>query len=160
MRPIRRIFCHCTASEWGTVEEVTRWHIERGFGTIGYHALITNQFPTYRHYKDCTGVSAYDGKVWPGRDEAEVGAHVKAANRDSLGICLVGNEAFSSKQVDALVSWCVRKCLQYALTADAVRGHCEWWSDQGLAPSKSCPNVPMPDIRKRIAAHMLQATIA
>ena len=160
MRPIRRIFVHCSASEWGTVEEITRWHLERGFDTIGYHALITNQFPTYRHYKDCTGVRIYDGKVWPGRDESEVGAHVKAANRDSLGVCLVGNEAFSSKQVDALVAWCVRKCLQYGLVSDAVRGHSEWWTDQGLAPSKSCPNLPMPDIRKRIAAHMQQATIA
>jgi hypothetical protein len=159
MRPVRRIFVHCSASEWGDLQEVTRWHKQRGWDTIGYHALITNQFPTYRHYKDCTGVAAFDGKVWVGREDAEIGSHVKGANRDSLGVCLVGNEAFSSKQVDALVAWCVRKCREYALSASAVRGHCEWWSDQGLPPGKSCPNLPMADIRQRIAAHILAETV-
>lgn len=156
MRTIKRIFVHCSASEWGDVEEVTRWHKQRGFDTIGYHWLITNCFPLYRHYKDSVAVGLYDGKVWPGRDEGDIGAHVKEANKDSIGICLIGNEAFSSRQVDSLVDLCVRKCLQYGLQSEQVRGHLEWWTDQGLPPAKSCPNLPMPEIRKRIAIHMVE----
>ena len=43
MRTINEIIVHCTATPDGkdyTVEDITRWHKERGFKTIGYHYVV------------------------------------------------------------------------------------------------------------------------
>lgn len=76
MRRIKHIVIHCTATieckEFG-VEDVRRWHKQRGFKDIGYHYLI--------------GVN---GEVWKGREDNVIGAHVKGYNRNSIGISYVG----------------------------------------------------------------------
>lgn len=150
MRSIKRIYVHCTASEWGTVEEITRWHLERGFKTIGYHGLITNIFPTYASFKDGQGKAAYDGKFWPGRSEDIAGAHVKGDNANTLGYALVGNEAFSQKQIQALVELCAKKCIEYGLEPKMVWGHREYWENRGEPAQKSCPNLQMDSIRQMV----------
>lgn len=155
MRKINRIYVHCSASEWGNVPELDRWHRERGFSQIGYHWVILNQFPTYRAYKDCKAFKITDGQIMPGRLEELAGAHVSGANSDSLGICLVGNEAFSHAQVESLLRLLVEKCQEYRVPVDRVRGHSEWWTDQGQPPKKACPNLPMPTIREQIAARLV-----
>ena len=76
MRTINEIIVHCTATPEGkdyTVDDITRWHKERGFKTIGYHYVV------YR-----------DGSVHEGRPLAEVGAHCKGHNAHSIGVCYVG----------------------------------------------------------------------
>ena len=76
MRTINEIIVHCTATPEGkdyTVEDITRWHKERGFKTIGYHYVV------YR-----------DGSVHEGRTLADVGAHCKGHNAHSIGVCYVG----------------------------------------------------------------------
>ena len=43
MRKIDKIIVHCTATPEGrhtTVEDVRRWHLDRGWSDIGYHFLI------------------------------------------------------------------------------------------------------------------------
>ena len=43
MRTIKEIIVHCTATPEGkdyTVDDITRWHKERGFKTIGYHYVV------------------------------------------------------------------------------------------------------------------------
>ena len=43
MRKINEIIIHCSASAEGkdfTVQDITRWHKQRGFKTIGYHYVI------------------------------------------------------------------------------------------------------------------------
>lgn len=52
---------------------IDKIHKERGFRKIGYHYVIKR-----------------NGVVEKGREESEMGAHVKGFNRDSLGICMVG----------------------------------------------------------------------
>lgn len=67
MRTINEIIVHCTATPDGkdyTVEDITRWHKDRGFKTIGYHYVV------YR-----------DGSVHEGRPLAEVGAHWQGSQR-------------------------------------------------------------------------------
>ena len=98
-----------------------------------------------------------DGLIQAGRPEEVQGSHVQGANSDSIGIALVGEEAFSQNQVDALMKLCVKKCLQYGLTSERVRGHYEWWTDQGLPAQKRCPNLPMPDIRTVLGKHLALA---
>ena len=83
MRKINQIFIHCAdtkAAHNVTVEEITKWHEERGFRTIGYHWVI------YR-----------DGSIHQGRPEDVVGAHVAGKNSNSIGICLAGGKGNNGK---------------------------------------------------------------
>lgn len=70
------IVIHCSATEAGrevTVKEITKYHIQRGFRTIGYHFLVH-----------------LDGEISRGRKLEEIGAHAKGYNNNSVGICYVG----------------------------------------------------------------------
>lgn len=76
MRPIDLIVVHCTATPAGrpvSLQDVDRWHRERGFDGIGYHYLV-----------------GLDGSVYQGRPESRPGAHCRGYNSHSLGVCYVG----------------------------------------------------------------------
>lgn len=75
-RRINEIIIHCTATSEGrdyTIADITRWHKQRGFATIGYHYVV------YR-----------DGSIHVGRDVNLVGAHCTNHNSHSIGVCYVG----------------------------------------------------------------------
>ena len=76
MRKIDTIVVHCTATPEGravSVADITRWHKEKGWATIGYHWVV-----------------GLNGEVWPGRPEAQIGAHAVGANQSSIGIVYAG----------------------------------------------------------------------
>ena len=76
MRKIEEIIIHCSATPKGrhtTVEDIDRWHRDRGFKGIGYHYVIY-----------------LDGSIHKGRDESVVGAHCALRNSKSIGICYIG----------------------------------------------------------------------
>ena len=76
MRKLDKIILHSTATPEGRhvdAAEITRWHLERGFDTIGYHFVIQ-----------------LDGTIELGRFINKVGAHTKGKNRGSVGIAYVG----------------------------------------------------------------------
>lgn len=76
MRTIDKIIIHCSATPEGrsvTVEEIRRWHVQRGFSDIGYHYVIMA-----------------DGSVCEGRPLEQAGAHCRGQNAHSIGICYVG----------------------------------------------------------------------
>ena len=76
MRNIKEIIIHCSATPEGRnvdVAEITKWHLARGFKTIGYHYVIY-----------------LDGSVHKGRAEDEVGAHCLNHNSISIGVCYIG----------------------------------------------------------------------
>lgn len=76
MRSIDKIILHCTATPAGrevSVDEIRRWHIERGFSDVGYHYVIH-----------------LDGTVSYGRPLPLPGAHCKGHNAHSIGVCYVG----------------------------------------------------------------------
>ena len=76
MREIKSIILHCSATPEGkdfTVADITRWHKERGFRTIGYHYVV------YR-----------DGTVHKGRPVEQIGAHCEGHNKDSISVCYIG----------------------------------------------------------------------
>mgnify|MGYP000492086536 FL=1 len=67
---------HCSATRPTQdigVRDITQWHIQRGFDTVGYHYVIRR-----------------NGEVERGRPENAVGAHVRGHNVNSIGICLAG----------------------------------------------------------------------
>lgn len=86
-KPVDTIFVHCSATQpsWmaaaslsAKVNEIDRWHRERGFGRIGYHWIIDR-----------------NGEIAKGRAETEIGAHAKPHNTGSIGICLIGGHGSS-----------------------------------------------------------------
>jgi len=72
---ITHIVVHHSASHPNTtVEEITKWHIERGFNAIGYHKVITA-----------------DGIIHNGRPENKVPASIKNYNKGTVAVCLTGS---------------------------------------------------------------------
>ena len=83
------IILHHAEAKSASVEEVNRWHLERGWTGIGYHFYIRK-----------------DGRIYRGRPEWAVGAHAQGHNSRSVGICVEGaymTETMPEAQFDALV---------------------------------------------------------
>ena len=86
-RKITEIIVHCAATPEGkdfTVDDITRWHKQRGFRTIGYHHVV------YR-----------DGSVHPGRPEGEIGAHCTGPTAGAMGVCDGGGGAADGEPAPA-----------------------------------------------------------
>lgn len=99
IRSVEYLVVHCAATRESMdigVEEITRWHRERGWFTVGYHYVIRR-----------------DGTLEKGRPDTQPGAHARGFNHLSLGICLVGGvgpdgktaeDNFTFQQYDALAA--------------------------------------------------------
>lgn len=86
MRTINSIIIHCTATKplaHINVNDVRRWHRERGFSDIGYHYLIL-----------------VDGTIEVGIPLSAVGAHCQGHNAHSVGVCYVGGLNDKGKPAD------------------------------------------------------------
>ena len=82
MRQINDLIIHCSATfpdRCVTIADITRWHQQRGWKTIGYHYVILP-----------------DGTVQTGRPLEEAGAHCRNHNAHSIGICYIGGMAYSN----------------------------------------------------------------
>jgi len=130
------ITIHCAATPNGRPTDITdidRWHKERNFKRrpewvarfnpdlkhVGYHYFIK-----------------LNGEVQTGRHTDELGAHVKDANMDNIGICLAGTDKYTKQQWDALKLLVADLMSSYPIVA--VKGHEDWPS--GKAQGKTCPN--------------------
>lgn len=80
----KAVIHHTDSPCWTTVEDINRWHKERGWDGVGYHYIIY-----------C------DGSVVIGRNPYKKGAHAKGRNR-YLGIALVGHDNFTDNQLNSL----------------------------------------------------------
>lgn len=149
MRDISKIYVHCSDSIWGEIDEIRRWHLQRGFDDVGYHYLICNRFPFYSSLKDDIPDPSYNGRIQPGRDLAIDGAHVKGDNRSSIGVCLVGIDTFSDRQMTSLFRLLSSLLKEFNLSISQVWGHYEYWTKKGQEPLKSCPNLDMEELRNR-----------
>lgn len=69
-----RIILHHAAVSNCSVDDVDRWHKNKGWTCIGYHFFVRK-----------------DGVIYRGRREEAVGAHAYGSNTDSIGICAEGN---------------------------------------------------------------------
>jgi len=131
MRKIDEIIIHCAATPEHkpfTTADITRWHNERGFRTIGYHYVIL-----------------LDGIVEQGRPVKEVGAHCLGHNSNSIGICYIGGVDKNNKPKDtrtpaqrkALISLCKQLLAKYP-HIKKISGHNQY-------ANKACPSF---DVRK------------
>lgn len=142
LKSVDYIVIHCSATKEDQdigVDEIRRWHRQRGWLDVGYHFIIKR-----------------DGEVERGRPHDVPGAHARGFNHISLGVCLVGGvesdgktpesnfTAFQWKELERLVTDLKR------LHPDAqVLGHrdlpnvnkacpsfdtVEWW--EGVSPQE------------------------
>lgn len=150
---VKKIFIHCSASAYGEVLTLDRWHKGRGWSGIGYHYVILNGKP----FPDVSYFSYLDGEIQPGRhfdddpifSPDEVGAHVAGRNGESIGICLVGVDKFTDAQLSnsKFLLWNLLDML--ALTVDDVFGHYE-----DPHTHKTCPNIPMDAFREFLRSNI------
>tara|TARA_B110000977_G_C11026175_1_gene473249 strand:+ start:1174 stop:1605 length:432 start_codon:yes stop_codon:yes gene_type:complete len=125
MKKINKVIVHCTATPEGrhtTVEDVRRWHLDRGWSDIGYHYLVY-----------------LDGTVHEGRPMEIQGAHTKGQNKNSIGIAYVGGidkvnfkakDTRTEEQKEALVD--MLEFFKIANPEVTIHGHNEF-------ASKACP---------------------
>jgi N-acetylmuramoyl-L-alanine amidase len=143
-RPWKWIVIHHTATTFGNEAIVTRWHIDRGFDTMGYDFLIGN------------GTNSGDGQIQVGeRWPIQMwGAHCKTPderyNLYGIGICLVGNfdiQYPSPAQMHSLVRLVAYMMKTYHIPPDCVLGH------NDCKPT-DCPgkHLSVPEVRRRATA--------
>ena len=115
------IVVHHSGGKTGNVLTIERDHKARGFKVIGYHFVI---------YKD--------GYVHPGRGLWRRGAHAKLYGKDRngthIGICLIGNNAFTSAQKSALIKLC--KDLRKRYNIKSIERHHDICPGPNLAVEK------------------------
>lgn len=97
--------CHWSASPFGDVEEITKWHKKRRFDTIGYNFVILNG-----HSKPGSRYNPEDdGKIEIGRTYLP-GAHTLGRDSSGLGlnhrigICYISNSSITVKQAESLTA--------------------------------------------------------
>lgn len=112
-RDISRIVIHCSATANGRrlarpggvettdAEVIDRWHRERGWQRLAMHRARAQAHLTSIGYH---WIISPSGHVAAGRDLAEVGAHVGNYNAGSIGICMVGTDAFTLPQWQSLAA--------------------------------------------------------
>lgn len=101
------------------IDEVRRWHLERGWSDVGYHYLVR-----------------YNGQVQKGRPEDENGAHARGYNSHSIGIALEGHgdmEMWTLPQLLSLLRLCDDLTARHDIPPHAVLGHRE------TGARKTCP---------------------
>lgn len=126
MRKITEIIIHCAATPEGkdfTVQDIDRWHRQRGFKCIGYHFVI------YR-----------DGSIHKGRPLDQIGAHCTGHNANSIGICYIGGCAADGKTAKDTRTGAQREALKRlvaelreAYPQATIHGHREF-------AKKACPS--------------------
>lgn len=127
MREIKTIYVHSSATPRSMdigVKEITKWHKDRGFRTIGYHYVIRRN-----------GVLEY------GRLDKETGAHVYGDNKHSIGICMIGGidkdgkpeNNFTKVQFDTLIK--LLNELQVKYKNAIIQGHRDYAKAKTACPS-------------------------
>lgn len=124
MRNINKIIIHCSATPEGrnvTVQDIDKWHRQKGYNSIGYHYVIM-----------------LDGTICEGRSIDKVGAHCRGHNSKSIGICYIGGcdknmnakDTRTPEQKNSLIQLVNSLKLKYPNAT--IHGHNEF-------SSKSCP---------------------
>jgi N-acetylmuramoyl-L-alanine amidase len=126
MKNVDKVIVHCTATPEGrhtTVEDVRRWHLDRGWSDIGYHFLVY-----------------LDGTVHEGRSLDVQGAHCRGQNKNSIGIAYVGGidkvnfkpkDTRTEEQKEALVD--MLEFFKIAHPDAVIHGHRDF-------ANKACPS--------------------
>ena len=136
-RAINKIIIHCSDSEFGDSKDITQWHKEKGWSTIGYHFVILNG------YRDKGVLTKEDnGLIEAGRDLSIAGAHCQGQNLHSIGICLIGVHNFTEEQFFSLKVLIEGLLRQFKINKSEIYGHRDF-------SSKTCPNFDVQEFVKK-----------
>lgn len=120
MREIKTIVIHHSGNT-DTVEKIRKLHVEiNGWDDIGYHFMITK-----------------NGKILRGRYLNIEGAHVFGFNKDSIGVCLLGNfdrEFINDKQKHSLTELLEKLTKKFNIDKNDIKFHRDFPN-----VAKSCP---------------------
>lgn len=141
------IIVHCSDSTWGDARVIDGWHRERGWSGIGYHYVVLNGCRTYRQVKEGEPNPAEEGLIESGRPEEAEGSHCLGFNDHSIGICLIGVAAFTTKQLAAACDLVDRLRRRHGIPVERVLGHYETEHARG----KTCPNLDMRGFRASLS---------
>jgi len=140
-REVKKIIIHTSASAFGNAALIDSWHREKGWDSIGYHKVILNgRLENSKDYDE-----TIDGHVETGRSDETVGAHCYGQNKDSVGICLVGEPySYTTKQYVILIQLISAYQLKYE--GANVFFHSEFNKDK-----PKCPGIKAVDILTALA---------
>lgn len=142
-RKTTHVVVHCSALPYGTAHGIRNYHMkDRGWADIGYHYVIGNGVVGREADYDET----VDGRVWIGRAEGLVGAHAVGLNSVSVGVCLVGVDRFTVKQMEMLIRLAADLRRRYGVPVENVLGHRELVS--GARQGKTCPGFDVAGLRR------------
>lgn len=114
---IRYLVVHCSDTDDNlTASDIHTMHQGFGWDGIGYHAVIIK-----------------DGTIEQGRPHFWTGAHVYGHNTESLGVCLIGRDDFTDKQMASLEQLLRDWKARYPQAQ--ICGHCDFPETH-----KTCPN--------------------
>jgi len=118
---IKYIVIHHSQSEGGNLQFIRYLHVDRnGWNDVGYHYVICNGQPNGDWHE------GEDGMLQRGRADNVVGAQARGHNRESLGICLIGDFTKmkpTSKQMKSVKRLCAKLCRKYNLPPSAITAH-------------------------------------
>lgn len=143
LEDISCIVIHHTAKDWHWIKYIKSLHVKSfGWEDIGYHYLIGN------------GIKTSLGKVYQGREECLIGAHVKDHNEYTLGVALIGDYDKSevpNKQMHSLLALVTDLAKKYSVKPENIKGHKEF---PGVI--KTCPgkNVDLELIRAEVKTRL------
>jgi N-acetylmuramoyl-L-alanine amidase len=145
MRKINKIIVHCSVSHFGNRDLIDEWHKERGFDEVGYHYVICNPYWDMLSFKEHKPNWENDGLLQTGRAVKKIGAHARGHNTGSIGICLIGVDLFTGRQLITLFNH-IKFLKEHLCAKDTqVLGHHE------LDSKKTCPNLNMELLRELIS---------
>lgn len=146
MNKVENIIIHCSDSKFGDVDIIRRWHLDRGWKDIGYSAVICNGFnSSTKEYQ-----RSLDGLIQVGRgldlsqyiEPNEIGSHTLGYNSNSIGLCLIGIDKFTTSQFRSLYNLC--NVFMNVNQDIKILGHYETEQSNG----KTCPNIDMNRLRR------------
>lgn len=146
MRLIKKIIVHCSASDnpkQASLESIKMFHTMpqwmkctwgkyrnvpcRGWDDIGYHYVIEDS-----------------GESRKGRPVERPGAHCYGHNKDSIGICLTGDQEFNIRQKESLKSEVKKLLKKFNLSEADVYPH------NYFDENKTCPNFDVGKVIKGV----------
>ncbi|MAJ15066.1 MAG: N-acetylmuramoyl-L-alanine amidase [SAR116 cluster bacterium] len=126
---VKYIVIHCSdTNEDDTAIDIHQLHLSFGWEGVGYHKIIQK-----------------NGEIENGRPEFWTGAHVFGYNKESLGICLIGKDNFSTQQFNTLTNLIKEWKKKYPLAK--ICGHRDFKNTK-----KTCPNF---DVKKWLELQQL-----
>jgi len=107
---------HSLTPEDTEIASIRNYHVNtKGMKDIAYHILIGKQSGVWRFYH--------------GRPMIMDGGHCPPRNKDSIGICILGDyreKPLPTEAREILFDLCLRYVVSNDMESEAITGHCDW----------------------------------